>query len=91
MTFFEDIYPFFWFLLQKLWRSKKTLTSFFKTEFVPFFIAEYAEKYQEMLARQDYFHDTYGENGNEVWVQDRIVMLVHGRRLIWTVVYYWET
>lgn len=27
---------------------------------------DYAEKYQEMLDRQDYFHDVYGENGNEV-------------------------
>lgn len=27
---------------------------------------EYAEKYQEILDRQDYFHDIYGENGNEV-------------------------
>lgn len=43
--------------------------SFFETEFVYLFFvcfAEYAEKYQEMLARQDYFHDTFGENGNEV-------------------------
>uniref|UniRef100_A0A674P525 Polyadenylate-binding protein-interacting protein 1 n=1 Tax=Takifugu rubripes TaxID=31033 RepID=A0A674P525_TAKRU len=28
---------------------------------------EFAEKYQEMLARQDYFHDTFGENGNEAY------------------------
>lgn len=27
---------------------------------------EYAEKYQEILDRQDYFHDIDGENGNEV-------------------------
>lgn len=40
-------------------------------------LAEYAEKYQEMLARQDYFHDIYGENGNEAWVQDSSVILVH--------------
>lgn len=26
---------------------------------------EYAEKYQELLERQDYFHDFDGENGNE--------------------------
>lgn len=55
--------------------------SFFETEFVYLFFvcfAEYAEKYQEMLARQDYFHDTFGENGNEVWVPDRSVTLVHG-------------
>lgn len=27
---------------------------------------EYAEKYQEILVKQDYFHDIYGENGNEM-------------------------
>lgn len=26
---------------------------------------EYAEKYQEILDRQDYFHDNCGDNGNE--------------------------
>lgn len=94
--FFFDIstYPF-------LGSSPKTLKKtptifFFKTKLVFFFVffyffsAEYAEKYQEMLARQDYFHDTYGENGNEAWVQDR-VMLVHGWSLMWIVVFHWET
>lgn len=41
--------------------------------------AEYAEKYQEMLARQDYFYDTYGENGNEAWVHDILVHVIPGR------------
>lgn len=41
--------------------------------------AEFAEKYQEMLARQDYFHDTFGENGNEAWVQDILVHVIPGR------------
>ena len=27
---------------------------------------EYAEKYQEILDRQDYFSDADGENGNEL-------------------------
>lgn len=30
------------------------------------FLTEYAEKYQELLVKQDFFDDTYGENGNEV-------------------------
>lgn len=29
------------------------------------FLTEYAEKYQELLVKQDFFDDTYGENGNE--------------------------
>lgn len=31
-----------------------------------YFFEEYAEKYQELLVKQDFFHDAYGENGNEV-------------------------
>lgn len=27
---------------------------------------DYAEKYQEIMDRQDYFHDVYGENGDEL-------------------------
>uniref|UniRef100_H3DET0 Polyadenylate-binding protein-interacting protein 1 n=1 Tax=Tetraodon nigroviridis TaxID=99883 RepID=H3DET0_TETNG len=43
--------------------------TFYTEDGVPFTAAdpEYAEKYQEMLARQDYFHETYGENGNEAY------------------------
>lgn len=29
-------------------------------------VTEYAEKYQEIMDKQDYFHDIYGENGNDV-------------------------
>lgn len=29
------------------------------------FLTEYAEKYQELLVKQDFFDDAYGENGNE--------------------------
>lgn len=28
-------------------------------------LSEYAEKYQELLEKQDYFHEVDGENGNE--------------------------
>nr|XP_046243974.1 polyadenylate-binding protein-interacting protein 1 isoform X2 [Scatophagus argus] len=43
--------------------------TFYTEDGTPFTAAdpEYAEKYQEMLDRQDYFHDIYGENGNEVY------------------------
>uniref|UniRef100_A0AAQ5ZCJ1 Polyadenylate-binding protein-interacting protein 1 n=1 Tax=Amphiprion ocellaris TaxID=80972 RepID=A0AAQ5ZCJ1_AMPOC len=42
--------------------------TFYTEDGTPFTAAdpEYAEKYQEILDRQDYFHDIYGENGNEV-------------------------
>ncbi|XP_041856288.1 polyadenylate-binding protein-interacting protein 1 [Melanotaenia boesemani] len=41
--------------------------TFYTEDGTPFTAAdpEYAEKYQELLERQDYFHDIYGENGNE--------------------------
>ncbi|XP_028270981.1 polyadenylate-binding protein-interacting protein 1 [Parambassis ranga] len=41
--------------------------TFYTEDGTPFTAAdpEYAEKYQEMLDRQDYFHDFFGENGNE--------------------------
>lgn len=41
---------------------------FYTEDGTPFTAAdpEYAEKYQEILDRQDYFHDVYGENGNDV-------------------------
>ncbi|XP_070760507.1 polyadenylate-binding protein-interacting protein 1 [Enoplosus armatus] len=41
--------------------------TFYTEDGTPFTAAdpEYAEKYQEILDRQDYFHDIYGENGNE--------------------------
>ncbi|RVE67946.1 hypothetical protein OJAV_G00086890 [Oryzias javanicus] len=41
--------------------------TFYTEDGTPFTAAdpEYAEKYQELLERQDYFHDFYGENGNE--------------------------
>lgn len=41
--------------------------TFYTEDGTPFTAAdpEYAEKYQELLERQDYFHDVYGENGNE--------------------------
>uniref|UniRef100_A0A3Q3WHG8 Polyadenylate-binding protein-interacting protein 1 n=1 Tax=Mola mola TaxID=94237 RepID=A0A3Q3WHG8_MOLML len=41
--------------------------TFYTEDGIPFTAAdpEYAEKYQEILAKQDYFHDNYGENGNE--------------------------
>ncbi|CAI5649695.1 unnamed protein product [Oreochromis niloticus] len=43
--------------------------TFYTEDGTPFTAADpdYAEKYQEMLDRQDYFHDVYGENGNEVY------------------------
>ncbi|XP_008283164.1 polyadenylate-binding protein-interacting protein 1 [Stegastes partitus] len=41
--------------------------TFYTEDGTPFTAAdpEYAEKYQEILDRQDYFSDTYGENGND--------------------------
>uniref|UniRef100_A0A3P9NZ08 Polyadenylate-binding protein-interacting protein 1 n=1 Tax=Poecilia reticulata TaxID=8081 RepID=A0A3P9NZ08_POERE len=41
--------------------------TFYTEDGTPFTAAdpEYAEKYQELLETQDYFHDAYGENGNE--------------------------
>uniref|UniRef100_A0A3P9JJ58 Polyadenylate-binding protein-interacting protein 1 n=1 Tax=Oryzias latipes TaxID=8090 RepID=A0A3P9JJ58_ORYLA len=41
--------------------------TFYTEDGTPFTAAdpEYAEKYQELLERQDYFHDFDGENGNE--------------------------
>ncbi|XP_017267731.1 polyadenylate-binding protein-interacting protein 1 [Kryptolebias marmoratus] len=41
--------------------------TFYTEDGTPFTAAdpEYAEKYQEMLDKQDYFPDFYGENGNE--------------------------
>lgn len=41
--------------------------TFYTEDGTPFTAAdpEYAEKYQEILDRQDYFHDIDGENGNE--------------------------
>lgn len=41
--------------------------TFYTEDGTPFTAAdpEYAEKYQEILDRQDYFHDTCGDNGNE--------------------------
>ncbi|XP_070821350.1 polyadenylate-binding protein-interacting protein 1 [Chaetodon trifascialis] len=43
--------------------------TFYTEDGTPFTAAdpEYAEKYQEILDRQDYFHDNFGENGNEVF------------------------
>ncbi|KAM6930521.1 polyadenylate-binding protein-interacting protein 1 [Xenentodon cancila] len=43
--------------------------TFYTEDGTPFTAAdpEYAEKYQEILDRQDYFHDIYGENGNELY------------------------
>ncbi|XP_029999897.1 polyadenylate-binding protein-interacting protein 1 [Sphaeramia orbicularis] len=43
--------------------------TFYTEDGTPFTAAdpEYAEKYQEILDRQDYFHDVYGENGNDVF------------------------
>ncbi|XP_034547838.1 polyadenylate-binding protein-interacting protein 1 [Notolabrus celidotus] len=42
--------------------------TFYTEDGTPFTAAdpEYAEKYQEIMERQDYFHDMYGENGNEL-------------------------
>lgn len=44
--------------------------TFYTEDGTPFTAAdpEYAEKYQEILDKQDYFHDVYGENGNEEYV-----------------------
>ncbi|XP_044052313.1 polyadenylate-binding protein-interacting protein 1 isoform X2 [Siniperca chuatsi] len=41
--------------------------TFYTEDGTPFTAAdpEYAEKYQEIMDRQGYFHDIYGENGNE--------------------------
>lgn len=41
--------------------------TFYTEDGTPFTAAdpEYAEKYQEILDRQDYFHDNCGDNGNE--------------------------
>ncbi|XP_069563985.1 polyadenylate-binding protein-interacting protein 1 [Brachyistius frenatus] len=41
--------------------------TFYTEDGIPFTAAdpEYAEKYQEIMDRQDYFSDVYGENGNE--------------------------
>ncbi|XP_030594159.1 polyadenylate-binding protein-interacting protein 1 [Archocentrus centrarchus] len=43
--------------------------TFYTEDGTPFTAADpdYAEKYQEILDRQDYFHDIDGENGNEVY------------------------
>ncbi|TDH12977.1 hypothetical protein EPR50_G00053150 [Perca flavescens] len=43
--------------------------TFYTEDGTPFTAAdpEYAEKYQEILDRQDYFHDLDGENGNEIY------------------------
>lgn len=43
--------------------------TFYTEDGTPFTAAdpEYAEKYQEILDRQDYFHDIDGENGTEVF------------------------
>uniref|UniRef100_UPI0037E93F0F polyadenylate-binding protein-interacting protein 1 n=1 Tax=Semicossyphus pulcher TaxID=241346 RepID=UPI0037E93F0F len=43
--------------------------TFYTEDGTPFTAAdpEYAEKYQEILDRQDYFSDIYGENGNELF------------------------
>lgn len=43
--------------------------TFYTEDGTPFTAAdpEYAEKYQELLVKQDFFDDTYGENGNEVY------------------------
>ncbi|XP_018528622.1 polyadenylate-binding protein-interacting protein 1 [Lates calcarifer] len=43
--------------------------TFYTEDGTPFTAAdpEYAEKYQEIMDKQDYFHDIYGENGNEVY------------------------
>ncbi|XP_035514371.1 polyadenylate-binding protein-interacting protein 1 [Morone saxatilis] len=43
--------------------------TFYTEDGTPFTAAdpEYAEKYQEIMDRQDYFHDVYGENGNEIY------------------------
>uniref|UniRef100_A0A3Q1JFL9 Polyadenylate-binding protein-interacting protein 1 n=1 Tax=Anabas testudineus TaxID=64144 RepID=A0A3Q1JFL9_ANATE len=42
--------------------------TFYTEDGTPFTAAdpEYAEKYQEILDKQDYFHDVYGENGDEM-------------------------
>ncbi|MED6254843.1 Polyadenylate-binding protein-interacting protein 1 [Ilyodon furcidens] len=41
--------------------------TFYTEDGTPFTAAdpEYAEKYQELMEKQDYFHDADGENGNE--------------------------
>ncbi|TNN27747.1 Polyadenylate-binding protein-interacting protein 1 [Liparis tanakae] len=41
--------------------------TFYTEDGTPFTAADpdYAEKYQEILDRQDYFHEQDGENGNE--------------------------
>lgn len=46
--------------------------TFYTEDGTPFTAAdpEYAEKYQEILDRQDYFHDIYGENGNELYFSE---------------------
>ncbi|XP_068166337.1 polyadenylate-binding protein-interacting protein 1 [Antennarius striatus] len=43
--------------------------TFYTEDGTPFTAAdpEYAEKYQEILVKQDYFHDGHGENGHEVY------------------------
>ncbi|KAM9393795.1 polyadenylate-binding protein-interacting protein 1 [Pholidichthys leucotaenia] len=43
--------------------------TFYTEDGTPFTAADpdYAEKYQEILERQGYFYDAYGENGNEVY------------------------
>lgn len=43
--------------------------TFYTEDGTPFTAAdpEYAEKYQEILDRQDYFHDSYGENGDDLY------------------------
>uniref|UniRef100_A0A7N8XIJ3 Polyadenylate-binding protein-interacting protein 1 n=1 Tax=Mastacembelus armatus TaxID=205130 RepID=A0A7N8XIJ3_9TELE len=43
--------------------------TFYTEDGKPFTAAdpEYAEKYQEILDRQDYFHDIYGENGDDLY------------------------
>ncbi|XP_026198903.1 polyadenylate-binding protein-interacting protein 1 [Anabas testudineus] len=43
--------------------------TFYTEDGTPFTAAdpEYAEKYQEILDKQDYFHDVYGENGDEIY------------------------
>lgn len=47
------------------------------------FLTEYAEKYQELLVRQDFFHDAYGENGNEVYVQQPLIHFFYtGKRVL---------
>ncbi|KAE8291916.1 Polyadenylate-binding protein-interacting protein 1 [Larimichthys crocea] len=46
--------------------------TFYTEDGTPFTAAdpEYAEKYQEIMDRQHYFHDIYGENGNEIYDDD---------------------